>query len=507
MNILNYLDSKEPFTIRTAAINKLSPGIGRFYNRNVKAREEEVTQDDFLDELYNTSHNIHCFDFKSHRQRLIMDEKGEARYEFQDYHKSSLSWQYYIRRTKASIAGGNDPKFFNESKGPVADKILQQIRTKWDTTGLTYALHNMFTSLYGTADAAVVEYYRASDRQIIKKVFSYENGDELNFVKNPFNPYDNGVGVRGFWYEGLHFIELWTDKDVQIWVDDTNCNRTGENKHGYEALGLKKVGRNGRSEDGWVRVFQENHGMGINPFTYVRRKGPVWQPAQTVIEDLEGQLSDIIESGKLFFHPILFGDSPIISAPAIDNLHKFFGAKEKGAKMEFLQPPQISSAFEFTYNKLIREIMDSTSTVLLHPEELKGQNDSASYLQLLYWPETQYAESVYAEIHEQLDHIFQVHKKCVGLAVGNDSDYSSFEFTWELTPRIPENDATKADTLTRLVGAGLKSKETAIEEVITNTPHEKQRIKREKEEEVEQTAALEQATQPGTTELVVGESE
>lgn len=508
MNIERFL-LKEPFYLRSPRDGRIkrthsfATDKGKIEIEVDNAKKTIVDQSRFLDELYPHAHDIYCFDFTSAREKYEMKDGKPVFAGWADYHKSSLPMQWFLRRHKASIAFSADPKFFQEYNSALDNEMLTAVKAQWNTAGMTFRQHMIGKSLYGTADAAVVEYVK--DGQIHSKVFSYENDEVLNYIDNPFT--GEQVGVRVFYWQSVKCVELWFGDRVEIWMDDEDQGRGINEKRAYQELGFKKIGR--KSEDGYVKIYEEYHMMGECPFTYFRAKGPIWSPAQPIIEEVESLISDIMEAGALFFHPIIFFQGMVMSLPNINDLHKTLASKTTDGDAKFLNPPPISSSFEFTYNERMKTIFDSTGTVILHPEELKSGTDSMGYVEMLYNEEKQSAEDTYAEQFDSFQKLHRIHKKCVGIVMKKPSDYESFLYTTEMNINIPENSYTKAQKLALEVQAKFKSRETATEE-INGSPFETNRLKVQDQYDIQleadKAAATSQATQPGTTELVVGES-
>lgn len=498
---------KKPFTIREPRDHKIHRrgwtvgDTGKVLADVDDGKEYAISQSAFLDQLYPHSHQIYCFDYASSREKWTMVNNKLVFDGYADYHKSSLPMQWFLRRHKASIAFSADPKFFQEYNSARDHEMLTAVKAKWNTAGMTFKQHLIGKSLYGTGDAAVVEYVK--NGKIESKVFSFENNESINYIDNPFT--GEQIGVRIFYYESMRCVEIWDNEKCQIWAYDGDTNKGVNEKPLYQQLGLKKIGR--RSEDDYVKIYEEYHGIGECPFTYFRAKGPIWLPAEPIINELEKLISDIIEAGELFFHPVLFLNGIVMNLPHLSEKHKTLASKTSDGGAEFLTPPQISSAFEFAYNERVKTIFDVTGTVLLHPEELKSGTDSMGYVEMLYNEEKQSAEDTYAEQHDSLNKMHRIHKKCVGLAEGKSMEYDSFDYTTEMNISIPENSYTRAQKVALEVQTKIKSRRTAGEE-INNSPFEDSRLAQEREEDIKYEADLAAATKAAsgaqTEEVVVG---
>jgi len=434
-----------------------------------------LTQSDFLNELYPTSHGINLLDITSLRPKLKFD-KEKNKHEFDGYfdqYRTSMPLQYGIRRNKAHIAFANDIWFGKEGYGKVTDEIMSEIKREYNLTNMTNQVLKMGYSLLGTGDAAIVCYVDKDKNKIVTKTYSYEKGDVLNYIVNPYTGVE--VGVRMFKFYGRKAVELWKNETLELWIDDIGISKEDPT---LADLGFNKVYE--RSEDGFAKVIEQTHGLTESPFVYFRAKDVCWGVAQQNIEDVEKLVSDILEAGKLSFFPIAFFKGGIVSLPPMSNPIKTIGSKGENGDGKFMEPPAISSSITFAYEELMTAINDGSGNVVLHSDELKGQNDSGVYIENLYRPAIVSATETYAEQSENFEKLIRVFKTCVGLKNGNVLDYESYEMSYKLIPHVPKSEAAEADVLSKYVGAGILSIKTAVEENDRSNPDEYNRIQQEK---------------------------
>lgn len=456
-------------------------GSKNIFNSNIKeimrfddSPKQLLDQSDFLDELYPTSHSIYLPDIKSLRPKIKYDSVNK-KHIFKGYHelyRTAMPIQYGIRRNKASISFSNDIWLGKEGVGKITDKMMSEIKAQYNINNVTNNILQMGYSLYGTGDAAIVTYKDAQTKKIVVNTYSYEKGDLLNYIYNPYTGEE--TGVRMFKFHGRKAVELWKNDVMELWIEDNDTS--GELPSIYD-IGFKNIIT--RSEDDYALVVQSKHGLKESPFVYFRERDVCWGSAQQGIEDIEHLISDILESGKLAFFPILFFNGGVMTLPELDSATKTIASKLDTGDAKFLQPPSLSTSLEFAYKKIEKSVFDTTGTVVLHPDELKGQNDSSTYLTLLYQPEIMYANQVYAEQSDSFRKFIRVFVKTVGLVKENLSDYENYELSYKLIPNIPRSEAVEADILVKYVGYGIMSKQTAIEEIERNNADELDRIKAE----------------------------
>ena len=118
-------------------------------------------------------------------------------------------------------------------------------------------------------------------------------------------------------------------------------------------------------------------------FLYFKRRFPVGKRTRHDTDKLDLLVSDLLESGRFFFNPYIFLKGGAIALPSTDFQGRVFASESEHGDAKILEPPNASSMLETAFNKLMRTLLDSTKTVFIHHEDLKGQNDSGAYLRML----------------------------------------------------------------------------------------------------------------------------
>ena len=224
--------------------------------------------------------------------------------------------------------------------------------------------------LFGTGDSAIAIY--KDEEGIHYKVFGYENGDCVNEAFEYIDGKRSSIGVRMFQIDGHDAVELYKRKEVELWIKATD----DEIKASFGAE------PSARSEDGYSLISSTPHGFSKAPFIYFREKDVPWGIAQDVCDKLDLLVSDLLESGRFFFNPYIFLKGGAIALPSTDFQGRVFASESEHGDAKILEPPNASSMLETAFNKLMRTLLDSTKTVFIHHEDLKGQNDSGAYLRM-----------------------------------------------------------------------------------------------------------------------------
>lgn len=424
-----------------------------------------MKQSDFLDEKYPSSHLIYSTAYRSMRKVYKFNEETQKPEfdHYEDLYRTSLGLQMATLTNKTTICHTNDIWFGNEFGGEDDTERLARIKAWWNVTGMNRALMLAAESWFGTGDGAIYLYIK--DRKIHYKVFSFEDGSNLTYRRR------EGIGVRRFSVNGRTAVELYLPDAVQMWIYDAKATE----EDGYTVLAT--------SEDGYALVENTPNPIGYSMFFYHREPDVCWGPGQQNADDLDGLLSDGFESGKLFFFPMLFLKGDVEELPELDNVTKTLGAGDESADAKMLTPPDNSSMYDTSWTRAARAYCDATNSVMLRPEDLKGQNDSAAYLRLLFFPETQWAEKYYSRLDGFMRELLGGFQRLVGILEGDEEGYTDLKFSYRLTPYIPQNLAEEINNINTSYSMGTISGATAREEHPLANPNEEARIRAEMEEE------------------------
>ena len=448
-----------------------SYGAGKAAMKKPSGRYVTFNQDKFLDEIHSGAHIIYDHIHRSMRPKYKYNvEKGKNELDgYEDVVRTAISWQEAIRGNKTSTCGGNPIWIGNESGEEGAEKV-SIIKSHINTMNLQAALLSHFYAIFGTADGALY-FYREGDT-IQWQCFSYEDGNNCTLSAD-YEDAERKMGVRYFDYESFDAVELYRDKNIELYINFPD----EETLFKYFPKGYID-----RTEDGYFKISSKEHGLDESPFCYHRESDIPSGPGQKNIEYFEDLLSDCGENIKYYAYQMLFISGGAVSLPNANFGGKVIGSKTSDGDAKILEPADASNTLDIGLKKAYNAICDSTKSVFIKPEDLKGQNDSGAYIANLYWPELQWATMFYARYHPCMVKILRVIQKLVGLIEGDVISYSKIRISYMFEPYIPKNKLEQSTILQQGVTAGFISVETATEESDSANPQEYQRIKREIEE-------------------------
>lgn len=439
------------------------------------SRKVALSQSDFVRELSPMAHDVFSTNVRSLRPKfkIVKDPNtGEETYvfhKFEDVERIGLPIQESIRGNKKSYCFGNPVWFGNESGDGAAEKMAR-FKSHWNSTNMTAALSEVGHHLFGTGDAAI--YLYIEDGDIHYRVFGYENNDCVTERFEVVDGERKRVGVRMFEIDGYSAVELYRHDVIELWI----------NARGEDISKIYPTSIGDKSEDGYTLISRTEHGFSTAPFVYIRERDVPWGVAQDICNKLDLLVSDLLESGRFFFNPYIFLKGGAISLPSTDFQGRAFASEDIQGDAKILEPPDASSMLDSAFNTLMRHLLDSTKTVFIHHEDLKGQNDSGAYLRMLCFPEMQWATNFYPRIDLQMKQLFTLFKEAVGRVEKKKViDYKDLMFSYEMTPCIPQNLLEEALILNNSIVSGTLSRETCTEEHPLANPAELARLEKDDE--------------------------
>lgn len=449
-----------------------------------------LSQTDLLNEFHSGSHDIYHKFGVSLREKWAFEEgKGMIFDGYENTTQSSNSLPSAITYNKVSHSFGAPISIRGVGDTDQDNDRIKVVKRYWEHSMMHNALLLAAEAMFGFGDAAVYIYID-TDRKLKYKVYRFDEGDETTLRKN----YVTGeeIGVRKFQIDGRSAVELFRRDRIELWVEDTDPDGPLSSIFDirYQAL----------SEDGYRLARVKRNIISELPFIYHREPDSCYGPVMNNINDLDKLQSDLLESGLYFAYPYLFTKGQLIDLPSAGTPGKAFGASDANGDAKFLSPPDVSNIYKTNWENLWNSILDGTQSVIIRPESLKGSQDSASFIQLLYAPEFKWAQRAYARMDDFFKRFLSAFKEHVGILEGDPEGYRALEITYELTPDAPKNQAAETDALVKKVEVGVMSQETAVESIEGSSPAELKRLELEGKR-----AGQQEATENVVENLVVTE--
>lgn len=439
----------------------------------------ELTQSDFLDEKYPTSHLINSLAYRSPRKKYKYNTATKQNEEngYEELSVVALPIQQGILRHKRTCTFGNEMWFGSESKDSLGDELVSMYRSHWNMAGMTDALNVWGEAFMGTGDSAIY-LYRDEDH-IRYKVFSYEKGDVLTEKRD-----ENGkrMVIRMFLYDGKQAVEIYGAKTIQFWLKN---NDTPDSTN-------KPI-----SEDGYTLMSDIPHGGTRCPAIYWREDDVVWGMGQSIIEHIESLLSDLSENNKYYAYQILFLSGGVMNLPPAGLMGKVIASKDKDGKAQILAPADASNTFTLDYEKNMDMLWECTGTTIVDPKELKAGENTGAFIKNLYWREVQWSINKIAELRPAFNEIIAVFADLVGKIEEKTLEFGKLRMSYLLEPYVPKNITEEITNICAAKNSGITSVKTATGEIPFNNPREYEIIKQEqKEMEAKEATAAEKNILP-----------
>lgn len=499
MNISENL--KKDFWLRRikpgSSLVKTSQHVSGVYRdpNNSDALYLKMTQEDFLDEIEPTAHDINS---QYMSRRAIWgptghkDENGNEKWEIQGYDELetvSLGLQKTFAIKKTAHFAGNG---FWMAREAGEEGRFSKLTSYYDRAGLKTAFIDVVNSCFNTGDGALYLYQRGN--KIEYQVFSYLYGDTLF----PDTDEDgNPVLYRKYILKGKTAVDVFTVKYRETWVLMID-KEDEENKNWFNKLkGLLKPDLRERSEDGYVLVSRKEAQTGDDlQVIYFRVPDIPSGPAELSIESLENALSYVANEVKDHAFPILFLKSEkVINLPPSEINGKTIGVKGtaetvKNSDAKFLTPPDASNINDIHLKALSDNILRTTMSVFVEPEILKSGADSSTSIKIMFAPEVQWCMVNWVYFQKGVQQIVDVFKTLVGKVEGEPSAYGDLVVSVGQNIWLPQNAKEEMEIETSAVYARIKSRKAAIEDTGDSHIDDYEVINREWEEELDMKSRI-----------------
>lgn len=466
-----------------------------------------MTTSDFLNEIWPSAHEInspHWIMRPVYSNEPVLDEKGNAvigvdgkpkkkrtfvGYQQMETTRCSLQYRFAIAKANHSAQKG----FWIGNETPQYKNEFATLLSWRDTLGLKTAFFENVLSLRQCCEGAIYLYVEGGTLQY--KVFSPLYGDTL------FPDYDenhNPILYRLYTLRGKRACDIyacgWTETWVESQINDTNRDKELSWWQRFSGWFSKETKWNETavSEDGWRRIGgrrESQIGNNLNQVVYFRVPDLATGCVEDEIKSWERNMSYIAESMKASAFPDkLVKATKIKSLPSTEAHGRIYAVEGdvdqlKAADMKTINPGDMSNIATVNIKAKMDSILHGSLSVIIDPEILKAGADSSSALKLMFTSEIQDAEAFWVLIAPQVRYLVEVLKALVAKIEG-DEVYTKIRTSIESITWIPQNTAELIDNATKMVYAGMLSKEDAASEVDLQYPDGIKSVAREQEEEL-----------------------
>lgn len=391
-----------------------------------------------------------------------------------------------IIKQKTSHLAKNGIEIANEGS---EHKLFDTFRAWKDISGVDAG---WMQSIYGCGkggDGLLYQYVH--NNTIEYTVFCTLFGDQIFPNKDDKG---NDMNVRRYLLNGREAVDVFMDDYIETYVrgDISDENDNGIQTWWSVVKGwFKNISRK-KTEDGWTRISQtpSQLGKGICQAVYIRFDDSPIGPAMQNINAWERGASYVSDKMRsTAFSKLFLKSSKIKNLPPLSSGEEVIGVENadaeilKASEAKYLAPPDISNLAEINLKNITDAIMQSTMSIDLQPEILKSGADSSQTLKLLLRREIQWAQVTWPQVRPAAKKIIEVLKALVAKIEGNP-DFAKLKVSVWNTPWMPVDEAAQIDNATKLVYAGILSKENARHELNLQYTDDAKYVKEEQEEEL-----------------------
>ena len=475
------LRMKKPFT--RGADRSYRPTVKEFSDLTEKVsahlpkyREKIVTQEQFSRELSEYCHDV-LFDENIPSFCVKLDD---GNYYDVIHKKVSLPLQRIIMEKQVLHLTGNPMSFTMMETEPSETMRKNFIKFKqyWDLRNQDGMKKKFVTAQKSYGDAGLL-YYHDNKGKIKSRVISFEGG----YVLCPHNDKNGDRILESVYYikDGVEYIDSYDDRYMYRHTNDLQADN---------------------GEIGWRFHEPEEHGFDEIPL--ITKRGKVaWDAVQTAIDGYETLYNIFLVVQKRFGNGILY-----IKGKFRDQAQKIAGSivlndasVDGNGDAKFLTPPTPQNMID-TLQQQLEAIQLGAKTTFVLPKDIKTGGDlSGLAVQLTRELDIVNAEQAVIDWQNVADKMARLFKQGLAKELVNNgenpnavTEYAELQINAKFKVWRPFNETEFNQMITTLSGAGVISKETAIEVNTISKPDEKQRIRKEGEEAERKALEQQEAT-------------
>lgn len=393
-----------------------------------------------------------------------------------------------IIKQKTSHLAKNGIEIANEGS---EHKLFDTFRSWKDISGIDAG---WLQAIYGCGkggDALIYSY--VYNDTIEYTIFCTLYGDQIFPNKDDKG---NDMNVRRYLLNGREAVDIFMDDYIETYVRG-EISDEGDEKDGIQSWWsvvkgwFKNISRK-KTLDGWERISRtpSQLGRGMCQAIYIRFEDTPIGPAMQNINAWERGASYVSDKMRsTAFSKLFLKSSKIKNLPPLSSGEEVIGVENadadilKASEAKYLAPPDISNLAEINLKNITDAIMQSTMSIDLQPEILKSGADSSQTLKLLLRREIQWAQVVWPQVRPSAKKVIDVLKALVAKIEGN-GDFTKLKVSVWNTPWMPVDETAQIDNATKLVYAGILSKENARHELNLQYTDDSKYVKEEAEEEL-----------------------
>ena len=463
----NKLLRKKPFTrggtIKGASRQQQVGAGGTIQAQLPRIKKNVISQDQYLAELDPYMHDV-LFDDNIPAVCVKTTENGAFDVKMA---KMAFPFQQIIMQKQTLHMSCLPMKFTLADKKPTDAMQADFVTFKdyWDLRNQDVMKVKMVAAAKSVGDAGLL-YYIDRHGEIKSRLISYEDG----YVICSHDDANGDRMLETVYYKSddTEYIDSWDDKNFYRWTTD---------------------------EKGDWSLTVEPHGFGEIPLITKRTK-VAWDNGQTEIEGYEraANIDNVIDNkwgwGLLYVKGRIDPKAKKIAGNIVLN---DVSIDPKTSDAKFLEPPSAKNSNDkFDYR--FKQIQIATGTTFILPSDIHTSSDTSGVaVQMTQSIDIQTAENGIVEWQNVADKMVRLFKRGLGMELVakkikedaiTEFDKLKINATMLIWKPFSENEYNQM--LSTMKNSGILSAQTATEQNTISRPDEVERIKREKDEELEQ---------------------
>lgn len=396
-----------------------------------------------------------------------------------------LIQMFHTQRTSLLVGSSTDIRMANRKASEREKDLLSLFREGWEVKNIEQARYELVSRAGKTMDAAIVGFLDKG--KFGWRAMSYESGDTLFAHMNPLTgqlslfgrhysmPSDDGKGVT-------RYLDVWDDANYMRYRNDANTTKRK------------------KADDGWkVDVEPTPHGFPFVPVSYMRYGEPFWGNAILPVDEMEKDLSQLLENNKIYGLRVLVALGSEMSVKASFDGRPLQINGPSDGKVNYLEPADASNSFALSIKSLEEQAYIAANCVK-QTELRSGADISSLTVSMLNQPAYRKAILDTYEFQPAIDQIVRIFQYGWFLETNHASDNDTFHVKARTYPYVMRSETEEVANVTALKAAGGLSAHSAAEEAYNlgyGSVDEYERIKQEEHDELVMQSQAEKAGNAG----------
>lgn len=414
---------------------------------------EVITPLDCMREYDSNAHKILSQDYYPDpvSEDKYIDSEGKEQKRF--YRRKvarvtvDLIQMFHTQRTSILTGSNTDLRMVNKRATAEERKLLSAFREGWEEKNMENARYELISRAGKTMDAAICGYM--ADGRFMWRAFSYESGDTLYEHKDPMT---GEMALFGRRYVSVGMGDTEPTEYLDVW-DKTYYMRYRKDKE-----------QAGDENEGWVvDAKPERHNFPMIPVSYVRYGETFWGNAIHPVDELEKDLSQLLENNKQYGLRILvaLGDEMEVKATFDGRPMQINGPAD--GKVNYLEPADASNSFMTSMRALEDQAYIAANCV--KQAELKSGSDISSLtVKMLNQPLYRKAILDAFIFQPAIDRLVEIYKYGYSVEMKMESQLRNFKIKARTYPYVMMSENEEVANVTALKASGALSQQSAAEE-------------------------------------------